>query len=169
MPQIAVAEESPTTYKVSFKTDTNEIISPNLKSNIQAYNVNLAASGRTTDIPLGQLILTAEYAATNAIRLSIRSKNTSVAVLADIRRTTIYAGGVIEVQTFDNTKITTRLVLDDTVYAQSDETHWMRIRQQDPTTSLWSMCEVLTFSSAGSARTSICVNWLYTGASFQAP
>lgn len=45
----------------------------------------------------------------------------------------------------------------------------MRIRQQDPATNLWSMCQVITFASNGGARTSICVDWFYTGVTFSAP
>lgn len=45
----------------------------------------------------------------------------------------------------------------------------MRIRQRDPDSQLWSMCEVRTFASQGGARTSICVEWLYMQASFVAP
>ena len=79
----------------------------------------------------------------------------------------IYGGlGAVEVQTLDNTKISTRTVIDDIVYDQSEEMHWIRLRQQDPSTSLWSMCEVRTFSSKLGARTSICVDWLYTGVTF---
>ena len=52
------------------------------------------------------------------------------------------------------------------MYDQSEEMHWIRLRQQDPSTSLWSMCEVRTFSSKLGARTSICVDWLYTGVTF---
>ena len=51
-PNIAVAEDTPTSYKVSFKTDTQEITSPNLKSNVAYYNANLATLNSYIDIPL---------------------------------------------------------------------------------------------------------------------
>ena len=35
----------------------------------------------------------------------------------------------------------------------------MRIRQQDPATKLWSMCEINSFLSAGGARCSIRIQW----------
>ena len=133
---------------------------------MQVYNKNLSVAGSSVDVPLDALILTAEYSGVGSIRLSVRPKTASTSVLADIRRTTIYGGGTIEVQTFNNTTITARTVIDDLVYDQSDETHWTRFRIQDPATLLWSMCEVETFASNLGARPSLCVNWFYTGASF---
>ncbi len=154
-PEITVAEETPTSYKVNFKTAGQDITSPNLKSVIDAYNADLSASGSYIDIPLQNLIYTVEYASSSAIRLSIKAANAATPVLADIRRTSIYDGAAIESQTLNNTQITTRVVLDDTVYSQSQEMHWIRIRQQDPATKLWSMCEVKTFASQGG--TNFCV------------
>ena len=166
-PKITVAEDTPTTYKVKFTDDTQEIVSPNLRSNLKVYNKNLSVAGSSLEVPLESLILTAEYSGVGTIRLSLRPKDTAAPVLADVRRTSIYGGlGAVEVQTLDNTKISTRTVIDDIVYDQSEEMHWIRLRQQDPSTSLWSMCEVRTFSSKLGARTSICVDWLYTGVTF---
>ncbi len=162
-----MAEDTPTTYKVKFTDDTQEIVSPNLRSNLKVYNKNLSVAGSSLEVPLENLILTAEYSGVGTIRLSLRPKDTAAPVLADVRRTSIYGGlGAVEVQTLDNTKISTRTVIDDIVYDQSEEMHWIRLRQQDPSTSLWSMCEVRTFSSKLGARTSICVDWLYTGVTF---
>ncbi len=121
------------------------------------------------NIPLDSLILTVEYGSSTSIRMAIRAADSSAPVLADIRRTSIYGLGTIEVQTNNNVTITGRLSLDDIIYSQSEETHWMRIRMQNPTTKLWSMCEVRTFASQGGARTSVIVEWLYTGVTFQAP
>ena len=166
-PKITVEEDTPTTYKVKFTDDTQEIVSPNLRSNLKVYNKNLSVAGSSLEVPLENLILTAEYSGVGTIRLSLRPKDTAAPVLADVRRTSIYGGlGAVEVQTLDNTKISTRTVIDDIVYDQSEEMHWIRLRQQDPSTSLWSMCEVRTFSSKLGARTSICVDWLYTGVTF---
>mgnify|MGYP007025136971 CR=1 FL=1 len=118
-------------------------------------------------MPIGALTLSAEYLSADAIRLAIRPKTTGTSVLADIRRVSIYDGGVFDIQTNDNTTITGRLVLDDIVYNRSREMHWMNIRVQDPSTSLWSMCVVRTVCSTNGSRTSICVEWLYTDASFK--
>ena len=166
-PTITVEESTPTTYRVRFHSSGADVISPNLRAAPEVYNMDLSATGSTRDIPLGKLILNVQNGSSSSIRLSLRAANTAAPVLADVRRTSIYGGlGAVEVQTLDNTKISTRTVIDDIVYDQSEEMHWIRLRQQDPSTSLWSMCEVRTFSSKLGARTSICVDWLYTGVTF---
>ena len=168
-PTITVEENTTTSYKVRFKTADQEFVSPNLHSTMECYNVDLSTSGSSIDVPLQSLYLTAQYAAAGAIRLSIRAKNAAKPVLADIRRTSIYDGLSIDSQTFNNTTISTTIVIDDIVYSQSQEMHWTRIREQDPDTGLWSMCEVRTFASQNGARTSICVAWYYTGVTFKKP
>ena len=168
-PKIAVEEDTPVSYKVSFKTSEQSFISPNLKSNIKYYNLDLSKAGSMVNIPIENLVLTYQNVSTSALRIGIQALSTSVPVLADIRRASIYNSGAVEAQSNNNATITTRLVLDDIVYSNSEETHWMRIRQRDPDSQLWSMCEVRTFASQGGARTSICVEWLYMQASFVAP
>ncbi|MFR9215540.1 MAG: collagen-like protein, partial [Ruthenibacterium sp.] len=168
-PAIEVAEETPASYKLRFKTETQDVVSPNLRGTVQAYNADLSASGSVMSVPLGALTLSAEYGSSASIRLALRPTTTGATVLADIRRLSIYDTGVFDIQTNDNTKITGRMVIDDIVYNASREMHWMRIRLQDPVTSLWSMCEVKTFVSLDNSRTSVCVEWLYTGATFSKP
>ena len=168
VPQVEVAEDTKTSYKVRFKTDAQEIVSPNLKANVETYNYNLSVLGSTVNIPLDNLILTARNTSTTSMRLTIKPKNTGTSVLTDIRRTTIY-DSVIETQTNNNTTISAEFTLDDLVYTMSQETHWMRIRQQDPATKLWSLCEVYTFASQNGSRTSFWVNWIYTGSTFATP
>lgn len=168
-PTITVAEDTKTSYKIKFQTADQEITSPNLRPTIESHNVNLSKVGSSIDIPLDHLIFTAQCTSSTSIRLSIRAQDASSPVLADIRRTSIYNGSTIESQTFNNTTVSGQVVLDDLVYSQSQEMHWTRIRQQDPDTKLWSMCEIRTFASQGGARTSICIEWLYTGATFDTP
>ena len=168
-PNIAVAEDTPTSYKVSFKTDTQEITSPNLKSNVAYYNANLTTLNSYIDIPLDNLTFTVANTSTTSVRMSVQPKVATTPVLADIRRTSIYDGASVESQTFNNTTVAAKLVIDDLVYSQSQEINWIRIRQQNPTTKLWSMCEIRTFISQGGARTTVCVEWIYTGASFEVP
>lgn len=93
---------------------------------------DLSKSGSVLNVPLGSLVLTAQFGSTASIRLSIRAKDTATPVLADIRRTSIYDAAAIESQTLNNTRISTSQVLDDVVYSQSQETHWMRIRPTGP-------------------------------------
>ena len=167
-PKIAEVENTKTRYILSFTTPEQSIISPNLKSNMETYNANLSTVGSTLRVPLGGLTLLAQSTSTTSLRLSIQPTTANTPVLADIRRVSIY-DGAIDVQTNNNTTISVNLVLDDIVYTQSQEMHWMRIRLQDPTSKLWSMCEVKTFASQGGARSTICVEWFYTGVSFTTP
>ena len=87
----------------------------------------------------------------------------------NMRRKNIYNSVTSEAQTFDNTIISGRTVLDDLVYSQSQETHSIKIRQQDPTAKLWSLCEVNPFISNGGARTSVRVQWSEYDVSYEVP
>ena len=165
-PEVSVAENTSTSYKLTFQTAGQKIVSANLKSNIENHNLNLSTAGSTVDIPVGKLILTYAYADASSIRINIRAADAAAPVLADIRRTSIYDAAAIESQTNNNVTVSGSLSLDSTVYSLSQETHWMRLRQQDPASGLWSMCEIMTFASARGARTSVCIEWLYTDSSF---
>ena len=126
---------------------------PNLFAPFTEYHVDLSAADSTLNIPLKDLILTYQRASASALR--IVPKNTAAPVLVDLRRTTIYDGSTIEIQTLNGSSISASIAIDGTVYTNSQETHNMRIRQQDSVTKLWSMCEINSFLSAGGARCSI--------------
>lgn len=129
---------------------------PNLFAPFTEYHVDLSAADSTLNIPLKDLN---QRALASALRISIVPKNTAAPVLVDLRRTTIYDGSTIETQTLSGSSISASIAIDGTVYTNSQETHNMRIRQQDPVTKLWSMCEISSFLSAGGARCSIRIQW----------
>lgn len=158
-PQITVAESTPVSYKLNFKTAQQDITTPNLFPTYAEYHSNLAATGSVLSIELLDLVLNYQTTSSTALRISIEPKNSAVPVLTDIRRTSIYNSGTAEAQGFDNTTISARTVLDEIVYTKSQETHIMTIRQQNPTTKLWSLCEIFSFISNGAARTSVKVTW----------
>lgn len=133
------------------------------------YHVDLSAVNSTLSVPLKDLILTYQTTSTTALRISIAPKYTAAPVLADLHRTSIYNGGTVEVQTFNGTTISARTVLDDIVYTQSQETHNIKIRQQDPVAKLRSLCEVYSFLSAGAARTSVRVLWTKYNVTYSVP
>lgn len=167
-PKVAVVENTKTGYRLSFTTAEQQITTPNLKSNAEVYNANLSASGSVLRVPLEGLSLSLQNTSANSLRISVQPAAAGVPVLADIRRVSIYDGAV-DAQTNNNVTVSGTLVLDDIVYTQSQEMHWIRMRVQDPGTKLWSMCEVRTFASQGGARTTVWVEWVYVGASFIAP
>ena len=168
-PVITVAEDTPLSYKLHFQTSEQELTTPNLFAPFTEYYVDLSAADSTLNIPLKDLILTYQRASASALRISIAPKNTAAPVLVDLRRTTIYDGSTIETQTLNGSSISASIAIDGTVYTNSQETHNMRIRQQDPVTKLWSMCEINSFLSAGGARCSIRIQWSEYDVAYAAP
>ena len=168
-PIISVVENTPTSYKLNFKTTETDITTPNLFAPLVSYHVNLSATSSTLTIPLDNLNLIYQNTSTTSVRISVRPLNTGTSILTDMRRTTIYGGGTIEVQTFNNTTVSSQTVLDDLVYSQSQEEHSIKIRQQNPTTQLWSLCEIRSFISNGAARTSVWIKWIESETSYEAP
>lgn len=168
-PAITVVEDTPLSYKLNFKTSTTDITTPNLFKALDEYHVNLSTANSTLNIPLDNLILTYQYVSSNSARITIAPKDTSISILADMRRTSIYNSYSVESQTYDNTNVSTRTIIDDIIYTLSQETHVMQIRQQNPDTKLWSLCEIHTFISNGGAWTSVWVQWYESGVSYEAP
>lgn len=157
-PTVTVAEDTPVSYKLNFKTSDQDMTTPNLLAPFTEYHVDLSAAGSTLSVPLKDLVLIYQRTSSSSLRLSIAPKDAAAPVLADVRWTTIYDGAV-EAQTMNNATISASVAIDGTVYTNSQETHNMRIRQQDPATGLWSLCEVNSFLSAGGARCSVRVQW----------
>ena len=165
---MTVVEHTKTSYKIRFKTSQQEFTSPNLKSNTECYNYNLSVVGSTANIPLENLTLVLKNTSSISMRISVNPKTEGTSILADIRRASIY-DGTIDAHTNNNVLISSSLVLDDIVYTMSQEMHWIRLRQQDPKTKLWSMCEIKTFALQNGSRVTVCIEWLYTGTSFLMP
>lgn len=154
-PAITVVEATPLSYKLNFKTSMEDITTPNLFKTLDEYHVDLSATCSTLNIPLENLILTYQNTSTSSIRITVAAKDTTVPILTDMRCVTIYNGISVESQTYNSTFVSTRTILDDLMYTNSQESHSMMIRQQDPVTNLWSLCEIHTFSSNDEARTSV--------------
>ena len=162
-------QDTPLSYKLNFKTTTEDITTPNLFKPLEEYHADISTSGGTLNIPLGNMILTYQNTSSTSVRISVAAKDTATPILTDMRRSTIFNSGSVEAQTFNNTTVSTRTVLNDLVYSQSQESHSMKIRQQDPVTKLWSLCEIHSFISEGGARTSVWIRWIETNVSYKAP
>ena len=102
----------------------------------------MSATNSSFNLPIENLILNYLKTGGNTIQLSVRAKDTATPITADIIRTTIYGLGSPEAQYFDNIQITGQIVLDGTIYADSQEQYWLTVRQQNPVSSLWSTCIV---------------------------
>ncbi len=168
-PVVTVAEDTPLSYKLHFQTAQQELTTPNLFAPVLTYHVDLSVVNSTLAIPLKDLVLTYQCTSASALRISIAPKDTAVPVVVDVRRTSIYNGSTIETQTLNGSTISARTVLDEIVYSNSQETHSMKLSQQDPATKLWSLCEVSSFISAAGARTSIRIQWSEYDVSYEAP
>lgn len=115
------------------------------------------------------LALTYQCTSATALRIAIAPREAAAAVVVDVRRTSIYNASTVETQTLNGSTIAARTVLDEIVYSNSQETHSMKLRQQDPVTKLWSLCEISTFISAAGARTSIRIQWNEYDVRYEAP
>lgn len=166
---ITVNENTPVSYKLTFTSNQQAVTTPNLYASFTDYPLNMSTTGSVFNLPVGNLILNYQKTGTNTMRISVRSKDTATPITADISRTSIYGGGSTEAQYFDNAQISTLTTIDDTVYMDSQELHWIRVRQQDPTSSLWSLCVVRMFGSRNGARISIWVQWIEYNVSYSAP
>lgn len=129
----------------------------------------LSATNSALAVELQNLVLTFQNTSSTSVRISIVPKDTAAPILADVRRATIYNNGTAEAQTLNNTTISARTVIDDLMYSQSQETHNIKIRQQNPETKLWSLCEVDSFILAGGARTSVKVEWIEYEVEYSVP
>ena len=168
-PVITIAEDTPHSYKLHFQSGEQELTTPNLFAPFTEYHVDLSAANSTLNISLKDLVLTYQRSSASALRISIAPKDAAAPVLVDIRRTTIYDGSTIETQTMNSTTVSASVALDGTVYTNSQETHNMRIRQQDPAAKLWSMCEINSFLSTAGARCSTRIQWSEYDVTYEPP
>lgn len=125
--------------------------------------------GSALVMPLKDLVLTYQCTSSTALRITIAPNDSAASVLVDVRRTSIYNGSTVETLTLNGSTVSGRVVLDDIVYTNSQESHSMQIRQQDPAINLWSLCEIHSFLSAGGARVSVRIQWSEYDVSYEVP
>lgn len=168
-PVITVVENTPISYKLNFKTTEQDIATPNLFAPDTEYHVNLSTVKSVLTIPLKSLVLTYQSTSSSAVRIAVAPKDAGTSVSIDMRRTSIYNASTIETQTLDNTTVSSRTVIDEIVYNKSQETHSIKLRQQDPVAKLWSLCEISSFISDSAARTSVRIQWLEYDVEYEVP
>ena len=168
-PVVTVAEETPLSYKLRFATSGQALTTPNLFAPASEYHADLSAVGSTLVIPLKDLELSYQTTSATALRITLAPKDAAAPVLVDLRRTSIYNGSTVETSTLNGTTVSGRTVVDEIVYTNSQETHQMVLRQQDPASKLWSLYEVHSFLSAAGARRSVRVQWTEYDVAYQAP
>ena len=168
-PVITVAEETPLSYRLHFAAGGQELTTPNLFAPVTEYHADLSAVGSELVIPLKDLTLTYQTTSATALRITMAPRNAAAPVLVDLRRTSIYNGSTVETSTLNGTSVSSRTVVDEIVYTNSQETHQMVLRQQDPVSKLWSLCEIRSFLSAGGARCSLRIQWSEYDVSYAPP
>ncbi len=168
-PVITVVENTPISYKLNFKTTEQDITTPNLFAPDTEYHVNLSIVKSVLTIPLKSLVLTYQSTSSSAVRIAVAPKDAGTSVSIDMRRTSIYNASTIETQTLDNTTVSSRTVIDEIVYNKSQETHSIKLRQQDPVAKLWSLCEISSFISDSAARTSVRIQWIEYDVEYEVP
>lgn len=127
----------------------------------EVYNYNMSTVGSKQSIPIGNVSYNLQTTSANAMSLTLSPINPSVPVLIDMKRSSQYDGGGIEGFSLDNTSLKDEQNIDPTVYTQSLEFHQVRLRQQDPTTKLWSLCQINLFPSNRAGRVTVWINWIF--------
>ena len=168
-PVITVAEDTPRSYKLHFQTSQQELTTPNLFAPFTEYHADLSTAGSALVMPLKDLVLTYQSTSSTALRITVAPVDAAAPVLVDVRRTSIYNGSTVETLTLNGSTVSGRTVLDDIVYTNSQESHTMVLRQQDPTTKLWSLCEIHFFLSGGGARVSVRIQWNEYDVAYEVP
>ena len=168
-PVITVAEETPLSYRLHFAAGGQELTTPNLFAPVTEYHADLSAVGSELVIPLKDLTLTYQTTSATALRITMAPRDAAAPVLVDLRRTSIYNGSTVETSTLNGTSVSSRTVVDEIVYTNSQETHQMVLRQQDPVSKLWSLCEIRSFLSSGGARCSLRIQWSEYDVSYAPP
>ncbi|EGO63075.1 hypothetical protein, partial [Acetonema longum] len=131
------------------------------------FNLDLSAADSSFDVIIGNVVYHLENASTTALSLSLSS--TGGSILVDIKRSTQW-DSASEGSSLDGVTLTaSSMMIDGTIFSDSNEMHRTWIRQQDPVTGLWSQSEVDLFVSVSGARTSVWVYPIYEDASFSAP
>ena len=71
-PEITVEQNTPTVYKVRFKTAETDFLTPNLKAVPEVYNANLSSAGSVLTVPLEALNMTLQNTSATSLRFSLQ-------------------------------------------------------------------------------------------------
>ena len=74
-PAVTVAEDTPLSYKLNFKTEEQDVTTPNLYAPYSEYHADLSKTGSKIDIPLKNLILTYQGTSSTTVRIKYRAEN----------------------------------------------------------------------------------------------
>lgn len=137
----------------------------------EAYHYDLSANGATANVPLENVIY---RLVSNGSTLSLYiGPNTdtvgSTGVMIDMKRTGQYDGVGIDSTWYDSLTLNTMTNFDSTMYGGSREEHIIRLRQRNPDTGNWDMCEIKTFASGPLSRVDVFVKWIGKNIQYETP
>jgi hypothetical protein len=163
-PTVTVSEDTQRSYVLEVTNRDGSFLTPNLSplADTSVYSANLAGAGSSMNVPVGNLIYTVSNYNAGASQVQLRAAAGTVP--ADVKKFSQFDTTQVDSSSWDNAAFTeTPTVIDTMVYGRSNEFHVTRIRQQDPSTGLWSLYEVNLFSSASDARVNVWVKRIATG------
>jgi hypothetical protein len=153
-PTISISESTPSSYVLQVTDRNGSYLTPNLRSAGTVNSANLSTAGSSMSTQVGNLIYTVNNANNGAV--SVQLSAASGTVLADVKKNAQFDAAGMDSASWDNTTFTTTPVtIDAQVFGRSNEYHITRIRQQDPATGLWNICDVNLFVSASGGRTNV--------------
>lgn len=161
--EVSVSGTGERLYQLEMLGEPAPLTTPNLLYAPAVTNGNTSTSGSSIELTLMNVIYSIQYASTTASRLYIRPAGTALRV--DVKRATQYDTAA-EGEQWDNYNLTGSLSLDGIIYNRSNESHKTRIRQQNPVTGLWSLCDVDMFDSANGGRVTLTVTWYEVNVDF---
>jgi hypothetical protein len=160
-------QDTPLTYQLDIATADDVFTTPNLRTSAQTYDFSLNSTNTTYSVTVLNVVYTLTYISDSIASLTLSPLDVAEPILIDVKRSTQY-DSTVEGQQWDNYTLSETLNIDQTIYSNSNEIHRTRLRQQDPTTGLWSLCDIKLFMSNGGARTTLWIEWIEMNASYGA-
>lgn len=133
----------------------------------ESHLLNCSAMGHTAVYPCKALAIVMQYHSPDAVSLTLEVSDPFVSIKTDIHKICFFDHGALKSQSISRKLEKDKIVYEDILSNHSQEIHWIRVRQQNPLTQLWSMCEIRVFASDHGRRTSVCVEWFYVDIFFE--
>jgi len=128
---------------------------------VESYNFNLSAAGSSGSFDVGSITFTLSHVSTSDIRLIIRPSDLSKPVLIDLKRFGVFDATTAQSFIQNNYTLSGNLTVDDTIHTNSNDWQITWLRQRNPVTLKWSLCEYSVFASQNGSRVSLWVRWVY--------
>jgi len=114
-----------------------------------------------TVVPVSCVDLVFTFVDNMTIQLRIRPRLPFTSVLVDSRRFS-FSGATAAAEAHDNLTLTgDGIVASPNILTESNDFQKSWLRQQNPDTGKWSLCEYSVFGSNGSERITVWINWIF--------